>query len=179
VLVQILLASEIRAGQTLADEGELVRPGLLQGITIDADEDEGGFQWESAHCDCRWYRRWLLPCSHLWHHHFVNNNLTLTESRLCQWSLQWDEHGYELYEGRVSYHALPASTEAETIAATHRIEAREVAETLLTSFYELERAAHQALGAIKGRDFVAWWIKKLQESAAALSAITFESWKAQ
>ena len=81
--VQALLAPEIEEGQTMARDGDLVRPGLLEDIVVD-DEDEDNFDWGQAQCDCRFYRKWKLPCRHLFHHHFVNNFRTLTSARFLQ-----------------------------------------------------------------------------------------------
>ena len=74
--VQILLiVPEIKEGQRLVDDGELVWPGLLEEVDVDEDE----FDWGAAACDCRFYRHWRLPCRHLLHHHFANDCRTLNQ----------------------------------------------------------------------------------------------------
>ena len=60
-----------------------------------------------------------------------------------------------------------------------RVAAREVTETLLTSFYELERAAYQRLGGSEGRNFITLWIGKLRSAAASLQTLDFDAWKAK
>ncbi|KAK0714099.1 hypothetical protein B0T26DRAFT_384927 [Lasiosphaeria miniovina] len=142
---------KIREGQTLADDGELVRGGLLEDI----DVEEGEFEWSAAQCDCRFYWRWSLTCRHLFHHHFVNSSLTLTEARLLQWSNRWQEGDFELYEVRESYRvAAPEDADEHAILAYNRVAAREVTETILTSFYKLESNAVARLGQVEGRRFI-------------------------
>jgi hypothetical protein len=153
-------------------------PGLLVGMDIDAD-NSNNFVWSEAQCECRFYRKWRLPYRHLFHHHFVNEGQTLTEVHLMQWSLLWEENGFELYEVDESYTAPNLPLKEDGIDSYDRVAAREVTETLLTSFYELERAAHQQLGGLEGRNFITWWIGKLRSAASSLQTLDFDAWKAK
>lgn len=53
-----------------------------------------------AECDCEFYRKYQLPCSHI----FVQHQLfgTLKEEDFERWALMWEESGFELYEGTTS-----------------------------------------------------------------------------
>jgi hypothetical protein len=103
--VQNLLSPEIREGKKLCDDGELPCANMLQDIRPsqnDENDDGNGelfdWDWSNAACDCRFYRKWRLPCRHLFHLHFVTDGQTLTPLRLQQWSLYWEDYGFELYE---------------------------------------------------------------------------------
>lgn len=179
--VQTLLTAEITNGKEWADDGMMPQFDMLTGVLgcdgEDEGEDHGG---TSIQCDCRFFRKWRLPCCHLWHHHFANNSETLTETRLLFWSDSWEEHGYELYEVNEAFKVPKAAVpDAEQIPAAQRVEAREVSEVLMTYFYELERAAHTQLGRSEGQKFVGWWISKMRVAASELGALSFDSWRAQ
>src|SRR6266487_4739955 len=51
-------------------------------------------------CDCRFFQKWQLPCSHIWQHHICFGSLT--ESAMETWNWMWEDGGYELYESRES-----------------------------------------------------------------------------
>ena len=112
--------------------GQIPRADLFEDIIVD---DEEGFDWAVARCDCRFYRRWRLPCRHLFHHHFVNNSLTLTESLSRKWSIDWEEHGFDIYEAIERYRAPPppiASSQRDPVDNPYnQVAACEVTETLL------------------------------------------------
>jgi hypothetical protein len=40
-------------------------------------------------------------------HHFVNNSLTLTESLLRKRSIDWEKHGFDIYEAIERYRVPP------------------------------------------------------------------------
>lgn len=173
---------ELREGLTLADDGEPVRPDLLEGVSLiqsQVHDEEAVFEWQSAACECRFYRKWRLPCRHLFHHHFANNQQTLTKRRLAQWSDLWASGGYDLYERAEFSAALPPSTQRVGESPAQRIQAREVTETLLSEFYDLERAAYLQYGPVEGRAFVGWWIGKLRNAAALMTAVNFDAWRAR
>jgi hypothetical protein len=96
-----------------------------------------------------------------------------------QWSRLWEENGFELYEVAESYTAPNLPLKEDGVDSYDRVAAREVTETLLTSFYELERAAYQRLGGSEGRNFITWWIGKLRSAAASLQTLDFDAWKAK
>ena len=87
--VQTLLTPKIQEGKRMCEDGDLIMPGLLVDVDIDTD-NSSNFFWSEAQCECRFYRKWRLPCGHLFHHHFVNEGQTLTEARLMQWSDLWE-----------------------------------------------------------------------------------------
>jgi hypothetical protein len=47
----------------------------------------------------------------------------------------------------------------EPIAATERLAAREVLETIQNSYYQLEHAAIARLGELEGRNFINWCLQ--------------------
>lgn len=182
--VQNLLSPEIREGKKLCDDGEVPRTDVLQDIRPSQNEESDNdelfdWDWSIGSCDCRFYRKWRLPCRHLFHLHFVTDGQTLTTSRLQQWSLYWEDYGFELYEVNKQYTAFnPVLREEGAISPQDRVAAREVTETLLSSFYELEQAAHRQLGQ-EGRSFIEWWIGKLRAAATQLKDLKFDDWKAE
>ena len=91
-------------------------------------------------------------------------------------SALWQENGFELYEVNESYIVPNSTVNEDAINSSNRTAAREVTEVLLTSFYELERAAYQRLGAAEGNKFVQWWIGKLR-ATTTLKGLNFDAWK--
>ena len=104
---------------------------------------------------------------------------TIAEARLMQWSDLWEEHGFELYEVNESFAVSDPPLKEDSINSYDRVAAREVTETLPTSFNELERAAYQRLGGSEGRNFITWWIGKLRLAASSLQTLDFDAWKAK
>jgi hypothetical protein len=47
-------------------------------------------------CNCRWFEAWQLPCSHIWHHHFLFGSLI--PAHFVQLFALWGENGFEIYE---------------------------------------------------------------------------------
>ncbi|KAI1436370.1 hypothetical protein GGR50DRAFT_693366 [Xylaria sp. CBS 124048] len=186
--VQELLLPEIRYGLTMSDEGQIPSAYLFEGIThhleenlpADALQDRGDFEWEVAHCDCRFYRQWRFPCRHIFHHHFVNASRTLSPARLRYWQNIWQQQGFELYavvhERETTTNTVEDSYN-ERNRAMRRLRAREVTETILQSFYELERTAHAQLGAIEGSQFIQWYLERLQRLATEAGHVDFDIWR--
>lgn len=67
--VQKLLSEEIRTTQYSFNEGEETREFIIQ--------DEEGLSTPPV-CECLFFRKWQLPCQHIWHHHIVFGSLTPT-----------------------------------------------------------------------------------------------------
>lgn len=157
VPIQQLLAPEVQEGKRMADDGELP-PSTLEFDCLEVDgngEDFDDLNWSTVHCECRFYRRWKLPCKHLFQHHFISDCHTLTEVRLQQWSDLWQQNGFELYEATTTIFTSNLTPKEPNFSAYDRVAAREVTESLLASFYELERAAYNKLGSVDGSNFVA------------------------
>jgi hypothetical protein len=57
---------------------------------------EGDIFADLPRCECRWFRAWQLPCSHIWHHHLLFGSLV--PSHLAQLAELWATNGYEIYE---------------------------------------------------------------------------------
>ncbi|KAI1818939.1 hypothetical protein F4861DRAFT_544487 [Xylaria intraflava] len=150
--VQLLLTTEIRQGQTMTSDGHIPSAYLFEGIQDHFEENLQNFQWKTASCDCRFYRKWHLPCSHIFHHHFANGGRTLTPKSLEYWSNVWQNQGFELYstlKNQPTTKGTSGDYYNDRRRVMQRVQAREVTETILHSFYELERAAHSQLGPIE------------------------------
>lgn len=174
--VQVLLLPELQQGQRRAEDGETLDNRItLDGIT--STEDPDGFDWINAACTCRFYRRWILPCQHLFQHHFTNFEQTLAPHRLEFWSRMWEEHGFELYEASESYYA-PKLAEKEDItasaAAANRLAGREVTEALLANMYEFQMRllANPLLSEEARCSAIAEYILRLRGAAARLETFT-------
>jgi hypothetical protein len=111
---------------------QIPRADLFKDIIVD---DEEGFDLAVARCDCHFYRRRRLPGRHLFHHHFVSNSLTFTESLSRKRSIDWEEHGVDIYEAIERYRAPPppiASSQRDPVDNPYnQVAACEVTETLL------------------------------------------------
>jgi hypothetical protein len=178
--VQMLMAGELHEGQRLLDDGEPFREALLQYLKLDEDVDDEGevAEWVelpyNVKCDCHFYRRWRLPCRHLFHHHFTTESLS--ERHFQEWSHVWEDHGFELYESTESFRDFPKQA-VEPVAMTERLKAREVIEELTSLYYELESSALTQLGEDEGRLFINWYIKRLQQAATWLGTMDYNAWK--
>lgn len=172
--VQELLRPELKEGQEMAENGE----PCSSSLHVDIDCDSDSFNFQDAVCDCRFYGKYRMPCRHIFQLHFVLDEQILTRDRLRWWSNMWEESGFEVYETG-GWHRVPhlPSTDPDGFRSEQRAEAREVTESLLTSFYQLERAARATLGAVEGSRLVAWWITKLRNAATSMPR-DFDAWKA-
>ena len=177
--VQNLMVPEVYEGQRLHDDGETPRAYLLEPLDDDNWVVEDDSQLTTGplvmKCDCRFYRRWRLPCRHLFQYHFAGD--TLINSSCRYWGELWEDHGFELYESSESYRELP-KTAVEPVATRERLHAREVIENMTASYYDLESWALTHKGPVEGREFIAWYITQLQEAATTLGKMDFEAWKA-
>jgi hypothetical protein len=88
--VQQLFIEEIHQGKLLVGEEVLVP--LAAALEVDS---QGGIRPPS--CRCQFYRKWQLPCRHIWQHHILFR--VLTPDAMAAFSFAWDEGGYEIYEG--------------------------------------------------------------------------------
>jgi hypothetical protein len=87
--VQQLLSEQIRIAEHAFEDNEEPRDFAI--------EDSQGDYIPSI-CDCRFFRKWQLPCQHIWHHYLVYGSLT--ETTMETWKWMWEKGGYELYKTR-------------------------------------------------------------------------------
>jgi hypothetical protein len=93
------------------------------------------------------------------------------------WARKWEDSGFEIYEAYESFRSGSREI-AEPVAATERLAAREAIDELQNDYYTLEQQALQQLGPVDGREFIGWWIKKLQAAAASMNGLDFDAWRA-
>ena len=104
-------------------------------------------------------------------------------SSLCRmdiwhdWTCKWEDSGFEIYEAYKSFRSVQRKI-AEPIAATERLAAREAIDELQNDYYTLTQQAQQ-LGSVDGREFIEWWIKKLQAAAASMNGMDFDAWRTE
>jgi hypothetical protein len=85
-----------------------------------------------------------------------------------------------LYEVNESYRVEVAPDILDPVASAYnRVAVREVTETMLSSFYELERAAFARYSIEEARGFIAWWIQELRQAATVLGSMNFDVWRSQ
>lgn len=51
-------------------------------------------------CNCEFFRKYQLPCRHIFLQHCLFG--TLTDQDFERWAFMWEECGFELYEGITS-----------------------------------------------------------------------------
>src|SRR5207247_8006825 len=108
---------EILEAIRLNEEGDSIREGLC--LPDDDEECAVG----SISCDCLFFRKYRLPCRHIFHHHLMYNSLN--DSIFTEWSRQWDEYGFEVYEAMELYSVAPRPMEVE-MPVKERLAAREM-----------------------------------------------------
>jgi hypothetical protein len=89
-------------------------------------------------CECRFFRKWQFPCSHIWHHHLVFGSLT--PSAMEGWVWMWEEGGYELYESRTTEFISRGIKEEIGAPLRKRLDLGEVLTSLRSRYYVMEES---------------------------------------
>ena len=151
-----------------------LRPGL--GLSQDWDEDEEEVACNVAlveiACDCQFFRAWRLPCRHMLHHHLQLSSLRRIDI-WRDWACKWEDSGFETYE---AYEIL-ALDRGRSPSLSRRLNDSLPGKPLMSAErLLLEQQALQQLGPVDGKEFIGWWIKKLQVAAASVNGMDFDAW---
>lgn len=81
---------QLQIGKVAADSGEEL---VHRVVVIDVADPSLA---QMPQCNCLWFRRWQLPCCHIWHHHYLHESLQ--PANFFQLLSAWKENGWELYD---------------------------------------------------------------------------------
>ena len=102
--IQQLIVSEVHAVEKRIEKGKDV-PNLV-----------------SPNCYCLFFRRYLLPCRHIFHEHLYGEKKLLTLSAWEQFQQMFEKSGFEVYTNQKLVEIdLPRKTEAKKAAEKRRL----------------------------------------------------------
>ncbi|KAI9796654.1 MAG: hypothetical protein M1835_003450, partial [Candelina submexicana] len=139
--IQRMICDEIRASEQEMEAGEEARE-------LD----------DACRCDCLWFRKYQLPCRHIWTQHALWG--TLKEEDFQQYIYMFEDSGFELYE-RIGTEYYEREIEEEIGAPVRRrLDMREVLDSVKSRFYELEEQV-AGLPFEEANRVMQWWIDSL------------------
>jgi hypothetical protein len=110
--VQTLILGQVSIARKLMDDDEAFydrvdipgwKNGAIAGLqpgdppqNLTTGSESGGHQILAnlPTCECKWFRAWQLPCSHIWHHHLLFGSLL--PAHFAQLADIWANNGYEI-----------------------------------------------------------------------------------
>ncbi|GES83591.1 hypothetical protein GLOIN_2v1777773 [Rhizophagus clarus] len=119
--VQQMLVNEFNAVQGRIEKGKPT-PGLI-----------------SLNCNCLFFRRFLLPCRHIFHEHVYGDIKLLTVDIWEKFQKMFEEAGFEIYMHRELVEIEePKKTEAEKAAENRRLTINELMERTRDIYWRVE-----------------------------------------
>ena len=116
-----MLISEFYAVQERIEKGKTA-PGLIL-----------------LNCNCLFFRRYLLPCRHIFHEHVYGNMRLLTIDTWKKFQQMFEETGFEIYMHRELIEIEePKKTEAEKAAENRRLAVNELMERTRDIYWRVE-----------------------------------------
>jgi hypothetical protein len=114
---------------------------ILKELRVLEDEEDGDLVplsnvGDETLCTCLFYRKWQLPCRHILKQEKLFGGI-LTDEYWYNWHRKWEESGFELYEGMTPNYMTSADNEIGA-PVRRKLEVREVLDSLLNRYYELE-----------------------------------------
>jgi hypothetical protein len=161
--VQRLIAKSIQLGTEL--------------YKSESDESVTDVVVDETTCSCFWYRKYGLPCQHLWYQHLTIG--CLKQDNFNQWSAMWEEGGFELYFTRDWVFVKDSGeddNEPDPVArraAAIRLRMKECLEMIRSKHFELEEKA-QELDEEAGQKLLGWWLRKLTQTAKGSWLASFD-----
>lgn len=158
--VQIMLANEIKAAND---------------IMATAGEDPYELD-DELRCSCQFYRKYQLPCQHIWHQHILYD--IISEEDFERYTFMWEDSGFEIYE-RVTTEYFERGIDAEIGApARRRLDIKEALDGIRSRYYALEEQV-AAMPKEAADEVVRWWISKLDRITGPLRRGGVEEFKAE
>ncbi|KAI9704232.1 MAG: hypothetical protein M1836_007093 [Candelina mexicana] len=159
LLLQKLIAAEIKAADNDCDEGEDPRE-------ID----------DLSSCDCLFFQKYQLPCRHIWLQHKLWG--MIKEEDFDRWNHMFDDSGFEIYEcmGTEYYHK--DIDEDIGAPARRRLDMREILDSVKSQYYELEEQVAD-LPAARADGIMRLWIATLDRITGDIRRAGVEEFKKQ
>jgi hypothetical protein len=88
-----------------------------------------------AECHCRFFKRYLVPCRHIFHEHIYGVAKILTAQAWQNFQEMFAEAGYEVYEHRELVEEREFETEEQRQAENLRLEMNEITERIRDAFW--------------------------------------------
>ena len=118
--VQKLLAFRLRIAEQMLEDGELPSNDIPDDLS----------------CDCLFYRRYLLPCEHIFHFDLTYH--VITSDKWDSWAHMFEESGFEIYEDRVQIE-VDREIDIELTAPLHRkAKIQEITESIRERYFAFE-----------------------------------------
>ncbi|MBO0793899.1 MAG: hypothetical protein J2P36_23515 [Ktedonobacteraceae bacterium] len=144
----------------------LIEQQIQQGKELYDGDDEWDFHLiHNTACACSFYRKYSLPCAHIWCQHLTLN--TLRDADFLQWSTGWEDSGFEIYHDRVCEYYAKGGDDEDAQDQRPRLEMREVLELIKSKHFELEEEASK-MDVQQREQFINWWLRKLHTSTSGL-----------
>ena len=131
---------------------------LLEDENVDPSEI--GRVDDVLHCDCRFYRKYQLPCRHIWAQHELFGVIRWEDED--RWVHMWDESGFEIYERMETCYIESAIDDDIGAPERSRLTMRDTLESLQNRYYELSERAAKVLPEHRDR-LLNWWTTRLNE----------------
>ena len=127
-----------------------------------------GKEFVNDFCFCLFFRKYLQPCAHMFHHDLIRESKFLTTERWEKFASFFEEGGMEVYAKHVRMR-VPDSTirSEETVKEKQHHDYHEAAEILNNSFWRL-----QSLPAEQSAEKTAELVQRLRDVSKAMSLDT-------
>lgn len=142
---------------------ELLVDELKQAITANWNGEELPFLGDDIVCTvfngCLFWRKYQLPCKHIWQIHVSVDVITMEHWTRFAW--MFDDGGFEIYEGTTRDYVVRDMDNAIGRPDKHLLEVREVLDSIKDRYYEIaeymERHAPDERHA-----FIQGWVDRLR-----------------
>lgn len=118
--VQLLMTEELKLACLLNEDSE--KPAPMGDII-------------QCGADCFFYRKYQLPCRHIWQLHILYN--VITEHDWDRWAFMFEDGGFEIYESTTKEYVVKDIHEAIGGPDKHLLGVREVLDTIKERYYEI------------------------------------------
>ena len=87
-------------------------------------------------CTCSFYRRYQLPCRHIWANHLLYGCLKKEDYE--RWAHMWEESGYEIYETIESIYIEQGVDDKISTLEYYWLEIQETLELIKAQYYRIK-----------------------------------------
>jgi hypothetical protein len=125
-------------------------------------------------CECKWFRAWQLPCSHIWHHHLLFGSLQ--PAHFAQLTEIWATNGYEIYE-EIQQPFEGALDNIIGVPPRVGLDWREKLEQLNAKFYSITDWLDRNAVPLEGKKLgLSHFINEVSKRLAGIDDFTLEAW---
>jgi hypothetical protein len=119
-------------------------------------------------CNCLFFRKWQLPCQHIWHADMAFH--ILTDAAMETWKWGWEEGGFEMYEHWTTDWVESRVMEEIGAPLRYRLNLREVTDSIQSRFFDLEQRLAKSKRH-EASNIMGLWLDKLNDMAQGFLAL--------